>query len=291
MFNISYAIIVRKHILPQFGECQLNKIATFELQNFLNAKAKILANETVKKISRRLCGIFSAAMLQGLISSNPAIGLHSVKGAETAEKQVYTAEQTALITDFARTHRFGIEIILLLETGMRRGELLGLQWRDVNFNQGCIQIRRAVADVVSAETGKYEVVVGSTKNKSSVRLVPISGEVVSLLIIRHGFFCKDDNTEAFIVRNAKGNVCSPNTWSKTHYHRFMREMHEHYLEQNIDIPVLNPHECRHTRASELVNAGKNIYAVSKFLGHSDIKMLINTYAHSNVSELRRLLEM
>ncbi|GHU58213.1 site-specific integrase [Clostridia bacterium] len=279
-YNISYEIVVHKHLLPVFGSRELKSITVFELQDFVNGKAKSLANETVKKIRGRLEGIFNSALVQRLIPVNPMVGLCRASGAETGRKRIYNAEQTELIKSFAETHRFGLGVILLLETGIRRGELLGLQWGDIDFQDGYIQIRRAAADVVNPETRKKEVILDKPKTKFSEREIPISTDLVSLLTRKHGVFGKNENASEFIVKNSKGGVCSPNTWSKTHYHKFMQEMRAYYLEQNVSIPILNPHECRHTKASLWVNGGKPLYAVAKIMGHADVKMFVKTYAKS-----------
>jgi len=71
----------------------------------------------------------------------------------------------------------------------------------------------------------------------------------------------------------------------------MENMHKHFIEQGIDIPILNPHELRHTRASIWVNDGENIFAVADVLGHSDLKMLRKRYAHTDVESTRKLLKI
>jgi integrase len=69
----------------------------------------------------------------------------------------------------------------------------------------------------------------------------------------------------------------------------MQEMHEAFREQGMDVPILTPHELRHTRASIWVNDGENIFAVADVLGHADLKMLRKRYAHADVESTRKLL--
>ena len=71
----------------------------------------------------------------------------------------------------------------------------------------------------------------------------------------------------------------------------MKEMQAYYAEKGIDIPIYTPHQLRHTRASIWVNSGKNIYAVAKVLGHANLDMLQKRYAHSNIEQLRQLLDI
>lgn len=71
----------------------------------------------------------------------------------------------------------------------------------------------------------------------------------------------------------------------------MRDMHNYYAEQGIEIPKLHPHELRHTRATLWVNKGLNLYAIANVLGHSDLKMLRKRYAHENVESTREMLNI
>jgi integrase len=160
-----------------------------------------------------------------------------------------------------------------------------LQWRDVDFLQKFICVNKAVADVVNSENGKYEVVVGSPKNKQSTRQIPCTDEFMNVLKTR----CKAKNE--YIVHNSGNGLYSPNTWSDCRYGKFMSDMAALYSNLGVEIPMLNPHECRHTRASLWVNSGLNIYAIARCLGHTDTKMLLKTYAHSKSEDLRRLMGM
>ena len=76
-----------------------------------------------------------------------------------------------------------------------------------------------------------------------------------------------------------------------HYEIFMRDMREYYLEQGIDIPVLHPHELRHTRASIWINQGLNLYAIAEIMGWADLDMLRKRYGHGDISELRSLVNL
>jgi integrase len=69
----------------------------------------------------------------------------------------------------------------------------------------------------------------------------------------------------------------------------MEDMRDFYLNNGIDIPVVTPHQLRHTRLSQLVNSGKNLIAVAKYGGHADMNMLLTRYAHTNTDEMREQL--
>lgn len=126
--------------------------------------------------------------------------------------------------------------------------------------------------------------IGQPKNDFRQRDVPIATETAALIQSR-------PNSSEYIICNANGSVCSPRTWSRRHYDVFMRDMQAHYAELGIGIPMLHPHELRHTRASIWVNDGENIFAVADVLGHADLKMLRKRYAHADVESTRKLLKI
>lgn len=129
-----------------------------------------------------------------------------------------------------------------------------------------------------------EVIIGEPKNDFRKRVIPLKEITIKLLKI-----CS--NNSQFVISNINNTVCSSRTWSRRHYGVFMKDMRDYYLQQNINIPILNPHELRHTRATIWVNDGENIFAVADVLGHADLKMLRKRYAHSDVQSTRKLLKL
>jgi integrase len=121
-YEISYKIVVRKHIIPYFSEKNLAEITPFDVQAFLRTKCGEVSKSLVKKAKQRVKGIFDMAVAMKFCEINPAVQLKYFKGIEQKTLNVYTAEQVGLITDYALQHRFGLDVIILLETGIRRGD-------------------------------------------------------------------------------------------------------------------------------------------------------------------------
>ena len=216
------------------------------------------------------------------------------------KKQTYTQEQIDYILDYAKTHKYGLEIILLAEYGLRRGELLGIKWEDIDFENNILHIRRGVACSIDKENEKLEIAVGDPKNDFSKRDIPISEEVKNMLLALpksiwvgrnvHKKIQGEEIFPEFVFCDKKGNAMSPTNWYKRHFIKFMQNMQEFYAEKDIEIPILHPHELRHTRASLWVNSGKNLFAVASVLGHADLSMLRKRYAHPDVESIRQLLQ-
>lgn len=214
---------------------------------------------------------------------NPCVNI-KIHGTKKIEKSVYTQEQVKLILEYAPTHRYGLEIIMLLEYGLRRSELLGIQWQDIDFENNILHIVRGVIDSKNSTTNKMEVVVGSLKNEYSQRDLPLYTYIMDMLKER-------ERKSEYVFCNVNNTVCSPRTWSRRHYDIFMRDMQEHYKNQGIDIPILNPHELRHTRATIWVNDNKSLYAIANVMGWADLKMLRQRYAHSDTESNKKLLDI
>ncbi len=283
-YNLTYKNSIEKHLIPYFGKRKLTDIKQIDIQNYFNKKSKDLTIESLKKHKMALNRIFDYAVINDLCIKNPVtmIKITSVKKAK--EKQTYTKEQCILVLDYSKTHRFGVGINLMLEYGISRSELLGLMWNDIDEENKLMYINRGVTDVQNANTGKMEIIIGEPKNDFRKRIIPIKDDTIKLLN-------SNKNDSKFIICNSKNRVCSPRTWSRRHYDVFMKDMHEHYIKQDIDVPMLNPHELRHTRATIWVNDGENLFAVADILGHSDLKMLRKRYAHANTESVRKLLKL
>jgi len=283
-FAASYKNPVEKHLIPHFGRKELNEIRQADVQAYINHIAEKFALDTVKKHKSCLFQIFDMAVDNDYCLKNPAKKLRIPKTKERVEKFIYTQEQEKHILNFCYMHRFGAEVHFMLETGVSRGELLAIQWRDIDFEKRAVFIRHGAAIVPNATTGKLETVIGEPKNNYRKRGIPLSGELCRVLR-------ELPRRSEFVFCNAKGSLCNPRTWQRWHFDVFMRDMQDYYEGKGINIPIVTPHQLRHTRLSLLVNSGKNPISVAKFGGHANMNMLLRRYVHSTTDELREQLEI
>ena len=278
----NYEVAIRLHLNPYFKNAIISNIKAIDIQNFFNSISKKSSLESMKKYKNCLNGIFKMAVDNDYCTKNPCLNIKLVSEIEDKIKRTYTKRQAYLVSRFAREHKDGLGIILMLDYGLRKGELLGWTPNDINFKNKTLHIQRSVVDVKNKNTGKVEVKIKPPKNKQSNREIPLKNTTINRL--------SQLSTE-FIISNTKGSVYSPHNWSMRNYKKFMNDMHNHYLKYNIDIPILSPHELRHTRATLWVNSGKNLFAIASVLGHSDLKMLQQRYAHKDTESIRELLNL
>ncbi|MCI8604462.1 MAG: site-specific integrase [Ruminiclostridium sp.] len=288
-YAVTYKNTVYNHLIPCFGERELQTIKQTDIQLYLNDKAVFFCLDTLKKNKSCLKQMFEAAIDNEYLDKNPVRNIKMPRARTAEEKAIYTEEQINYIFQYGNFHRFGYEIQLLIDTGLSRSELLGLKWGDVDFDTKVLYIRRGVTDTPDPTTGKITVTVDVPKNKFRERVIPLRQEMCKILQSQKEQ--RKATTENYIVKTRNGQICSPRTWSRRHYQIFMEDMRNYYSEKGIEIPIYTPHQFRHTRASLWVNSDMSLYAIAKVMGHADLDMLRKRYAHSDADQLRRLLNI
>lgn len=299
-YNNNFDIPTRLHIIPYFGKRNLSDIRPADIQKFLDMKAESYSASTVRKMRNCLLDIFDTAIENKLCTSNPVT--RHIKASSTkpkTQKRFYTAEQRSKIIEYAKTHRFGLPIIVMLLTGISRSELLGLQWDDITPDY-VMHIRRGVTDVKNASTGKWEVIVDDgLKNEFRRRDIPISEELYGLIqnkprVLSLGGSIRNKTPlrkvrPAHIFHSTTGEVQSPHNFSYYVFKPFMSDMVEHFKSQEIDMPALTPHELRHTAATQWALDKVDLYTIAKLGGWTDLKMLAKVYGHADVEAMRAAL--
>ena len=177
--------------------------------------------------------------------------------------------------------KYSFIMLLLLTTGMRRGELVGLQWRDVDFKAGTVSINRNVA--YTPETG---LVVGTPKTTNSLRTVPLIPSVSrSLEELRReveAAYPGADLKTAYLFPNKSG-IYDPRMPDS-----ITRRL-ERFMKRN-GLPKLSPHDMRHSCASLLLANGADVKSVQEILGHADASTTLNFYVKADLSQMRSATE-
>ena len=195
---------------------------------------------------------------------------------ETApEIEAYTAKELSYILDCLEKEplKWQALIWLLCDTGLRRGEAVGLKWSDLDFTTGQVTIRRSLGYTV--ETGVFE---GTTKANRQ-RTIDLSPKVLGLLK-RWRVEQSETCLSAWVFNRDADRSAEPmNPQSPT---KFLAKFGERH-----DIRHLHPHKLRHSFASVAITHGADIASVSEKLGHSDISTTLRTYTHANAQSIKR----
>ena len=240
---------------------------------------------TLSYLQTILVNVFRSAYARGIIDRDPAIGLTRPSTDKKVRRALTEPEQAAAL-HVGHTHPEGLLLLILYYTGLRIGEALGLQWRDVDFSTRLLHVQRDI----DFKTGS----VGSLKTLSSNRHVPIPDDLFSALWNERGV------GETFVLQAPKSHShLSLRTYVRR-WNRLMQAMYDYDnsieskpINQSMtkDPPmqqrfqsILTAHYFRHNYASVLYNADVDVLSAQRFLGHSDVKTTLSIYAHLSESK-------
>lgn len=272
---------LRKRVYNAIGHLRMDKITARQLQGFVNSLAKEGANEkTGKPLAQKtirhnlsfISDVFSYAVKMDLLSDNPCRKVTVPKG-EVKEKQIYSQEEMAhLLTAInGEPLKYKAFFFLIAYSGFRRSEMLGLEWKDIDFENNIITIKRT--SNYTAERGIYT---DTTKTKRSQRVLKISPYIMEILkdykleqdkeALRLGDKWVESD-RLFVKWNGEPmNNQTPYGWLKE------------FCEKN-DMPFYGIHSFRHFAASSLISAGLDVTTVSGALGHCNSGTTLNVYSH------------
>ena len=291
-----YLGILESRIIPYFGHFHVDKIKPTDIMQFYdllsrdtqivrrknnNGKktGKPLSPKTIVEHHRLLHAMLQKAVYWQMIVSNPAERVQAPKTKKPKRKYYDDEQSKALISGLMELteeqFKYKVAIILTIFTGVRLGELMGLEWNDINFKDGIVSINRSSQYL--ADKGVFTKV---PKTESSIRDVAIPDFVVSLL---EEYKCWYDEQkyqygELWIDSNrlfvqADGKPMHPSTISKW-FEKFVAQ---------IGLPVINFHGLRHTNATLLIAQNIDVSVVAARLGHAQITTTYNFYVHPIIS--------
>ena len=269
----NYKCVAAKHIYPEIGHLNIKKATPTVLQKYFSEKLKTYNADSVVSIIRNiLSNTFKLAVKQDILPRNPMaqIELKSQKQKETAMRVVNKNDIDNLLLEIKDT-RYYIPFAIAIHTGARRGEILGLTWDDVNFENNTISINK----ILQYQQGNG-LVLSSTKTSSSVRTVLMTSTLVNELqeyrksqLLRQEYYGDHYFSEhSFVCCNDDGSPINPLSLSQ-----FTKKISQKYGYR------FRFHDLRHTHATMLLEADVNIKVIQQRLGHENIKTTLNVYSH------------
>lgn len=264
-----YKRIVFKHLIPGLGDIPLSDLKGIHIRKYINDKA---AAGAIKDGGKHHIAILRLALEQAVIDEeipkNPAQKVKLLKK-EKHEYIPWTQQETEKFLEIIKGTRFYPLYLLAWVTGMRRSELLGLQWPDIDFQNNLLHVRRSLVKV----DGGHEL--QEPKTKLSKRTITLPAKVMKVL---HDLKNNqeqeskkkiDYNSSGFVFCNSSGRPYYPDYVT----HRFQKEVKSAGLRQ------VRFYDFRHGHATFLLELGEDIKVISDRLGHSTIMLTGDTYTH------------
>lgn len=275
----SYRMFLDKHIFPALGDVLLTEVSPAMIAKLLvDFQRAGYAHATAVKLYNILNGVFEMAFLDDSIPANPMLKVKRPaprKGEQPKEEadKAYTVEELHYIFSCAAQEplQWQTYISLPADTGLRRGELCGLQWADIDFKAGAVTVRRNLQ--YTPASGVYAT---SPKN-GKVRVVDVGADVLALL--------KELREEQ--SRSCISAWCFSQDGTAEPMHPQSPTRYFSKFGKRYGIEDFHPHKLRHTSASVALTHGADVVSVSERLGHSDTAVTLRMYAHANEESIRR----
>lgn len=266
-----YKKMIETHIKPSLGQIMLNDIKALHLQNYYSDKLKVLSAQTVTHHHRVLSKAFNDAIDWEFITNSPTRGAKPPKP-DKPEMSTLSAEQLNVLSNVAKekTPIYFPIICSASHTGMRKSELVGLSWENVDFKTKKFYIRQTITEV----NGKY-IFNKKPKNEKprgvrlTKKLLKLMGSLKEEHDYRKNILGDTYNPHNLVFCNSVGNIMASSQISRA----LKRALNA------ANLPDIRFHDLRHSHATILLKENVNPKIVSERLGHSSIQITLDLYSH------------
>lgn len=270
----SYRGLVERHVVPALGHVQIQQLSADRLDLFYaDLVDRGYATKTVRNIHVLVHRALTDAVRKNLVPRNVADAADPPKlnRANRDEMKTWTPEQLREFFAGIGDHPLATAYVLAATTGMRRGEVLGVRWKDIDFDARRLHVQQTILTV------EYEIVVGRPKTRRGERKVALDDQTLSLLgrhevRQRHERALVGDAYEDndLVFARPEGTPVHPDYFSQT-FDRTVRR---------LGLPKIRLHDLRHTHATLGLAAGVPVKVISDRLGHATSSFTQDIYMHA-----------
>jgi integrase len=271
-----YRDFITNYLVPNLGHIRLLELRAHHLDRMyanivLGMRGRPLSPSTIRRVHAVLRSALNSAVKRRLIPYSPAE--HIELAPENPKRpKPWTAEQCQTFLRDIADDRLANLYHLILVTGMRRGEAIGLRWEDVDLEGQCLFVVQQITEVHGHS------VVGTPKTRRGTRLVPIDDNTIALLRrhheaqdVEHVAWGPAWNDAGLVFTREDGRPLRPEYATR----------HFQALAKTAGLPAIRLHDLRHTNASLALQAGVDMKVVSERLGHSQMSITADLYTHVN----------
>ncbi len=263
-----YQRVVAGHLIPYFGEMPLQQISPEMVQGYISQKRSEgkLSAKTINNTLVPLKEMFKHAVRWGYLRENPALYVEKPR-VERKEMDFLTPEEIRLMLDHARP-QFRPLFLCAVLTGLRRGELLGLQWEDIDWRAGQIRVRRALYFEAHRTEKERKWRFISPKSKNSVRSVNLSPTL--MLELKKYKLAHPSGAHGLVFSQDDGKPLDPDNLAKREFRSALRR---------AGLRQVSFHSLRHSFTALLIAQGENIKYIQSQLGHASVQTTLDRYGH------------
>lgn len=269
-----YRQINQLYLIPYFTEhpMYIEDMTVNDINAFYDELLERVSVNTVKHCKVNIVGIFKLAVKENLITYNPALLTDDLPAEKKFKGAIYTLEQLNQLVKICKNTPLEVPVTLTVRYGLRRSEILGLRWQDIDFEKNTIKICHTA--IMSPESLMY---VDNTKSETSKRILPLFDDIKEYLQIlkfkqkKMRELCVSEyHDNDYICKWEDGRPITPDYISRN-FKPFVRKN---------GLPPIRFHDLRHSVASLMIESGISVESVKYWLGHSNISTT-EIYIHLN----------
>ncbi len=263
-----------KAMYPHIGHIKLTKLTGDHLQRMCNTLLETHKTSTVHTMMLILATAFHDAIRWKRLAYNPCKDVQ-LPHAERHEGPVLAGEQALVLLDAVKGHQLACWLSLALATGMRKGELIGLKWSDIDLETRVLKVART-ATYLPGDDGHYQFHESTPKTQAGKRVITLPHFAITAL--------KEQK-----IRQLEQRLLSGPAWNESglvfcnakggYYALAPLERHFKKVLKDAGLPELRVHDLRHSAATLLLKIGVPLKVVQEILGHSNFSVTANIYGH------------
>ena len=279
-----YEMIFNNIIIPSFKGIRLNRLKPEHFDDFLlSLKENKRSSNTIRHYYIYLKNISAFGYNRGYLKKDIGKLITKPEKVNVTKKNIFTKEQLNQCINCINDKTWKLIIFLGGFYGLRRSEIIGLRWQDIDFEKKELTVRNT--GILSIVKGKEKLVFQNiTKTKNSVRTLPINNKLVELLIAQKNI--QKEKEELFgnsdlVVTNELNKPFRPDFLTK----KFKKIIANYNIDNFNKLPLIRFHDLRHTCATLLYEAGVDIKTIQYWLGHSSIRVTLDIYTEFSQAKL------